>query len=54
MASVADISAASYDLCGVVRMVNSGDRAKVTSNNVWFYFSTALSVSYVSFHVFEF
>lgn len=29
MASVADISAASYDLCGVVRMVNSGDRAKI-------------------------
>ncbi|EEF47245.1 carboxypeptidase regulatory region-containingprotein, putative [Ricinus communis] len=30
MASVADIKAISYDVCGVVRMVNSGYKAKVT------------------------
>ncbi|KDP28277.1 hypothetical protein JCGZ_14048 [Jatropha curcas] len=30
MASVADIKAISYDVCGVVRMVNTGYKAKVT------------------------
>lgn len=30
MASVVDIKAVSYDVCGVVRMVSSGHRAKVT------------------------
>lgn len=29
MASVVDIKAVSYDVCGVVRMVGSGYRAKV-------------------------
>ncbi|XP_050236465.1 uncharacterized protein LOC126686455 [Mercurialis annua] len=30
MASVADIKAIAYDVCGIVRMVNSGQKAKVT------------------------
>lgn len=31
MASLPDISAVSYDICGVVRMVGSGYKAKVNS-----------------------
>lgn len=31
MASVADIKAISYDICGVVRMVGSGNKVKVIS-----------------------
>lgn len=30
MASVADIKAVSYDVCGAVRMVNTGYKAKVS------------------------
>jgi len=32
MASVVDIKAVSYDVCGIVEMVGSGFRAKVISN----------------------
>lgn len=32
MASIEDIRAASYDVCGVVRMVSAGYKAKVTSD----------------------
>lgn len=46
MASVVDIKAVSYDVCGVVRMVSSGYRAKV---KVEFCCS---SVSYSLFSVF--
>lgn len=34
MASVVDIKAVSYDVCGVVRMVSSGYRAKVKQSSV--------------------
>ena len=32
MASIEDIRAVSYDVCGVVRMVSAGYKAKVTSD----------------------
>lgn len=47
MASVADIKAVSYDVCGVVRTVDSGYKAKVTSRIVFFSLSVTVFKEYL-------
>lgn len=50
MASIEDIRAASYDVCGVVRMVSAGYKAKVTSN-FYVYLSFAPVYKYCKFYI---
>ena len=47
MASVADIKAVSYDVCGVVRTVDSGYKAKVTLRIAFFSISYCFMAYFV-------
>jgi hypothetical protein len=48
MASVADIKAVSYDVCGVVRMVSAGYKAKVKSDFFFFFLYDFLHLYFAS------